>query len=128
MASTLDGTAGASPDLHKGHGTAALGPSDSSDSGSDIQDGPGAEDEPGIFVPTGSTSDPDRGATTSAGADIGDADLDSDSDRNGTGERGAVGHDASVAVDTVLRDVRDARSSIESVDGAADSDTDPAVD
>lgn len=54
-------------DVTKGHGTRALGPSDSSDSGSDI-----------------------GGA---AAADIGDANLDSDSDRNGTGERAAVGHD-----------------------------------
>ena len=48
--------------LRKGHGTEALGPSDSSDSGSDVHGG-GAE----------------RG--------IGDAGLDSDSDRSGTGER-----------------------------------------
>lgn len=46
--------------LGRGHGTAALGPSDSSDSGSDVQ---GAE------------------------RCIGDAGLDSDTDRNGTGER-----------------------------------------
>lgn len=48
--------------LGRGHGTAALGPSDSSDSGSDVQGG-GAERR------------------------LGDAGLDSDSDRNGTGER-----------------------------------------
>jgi hypothetical protein len=54
-------------DISKGHGTRALGPSDSSDSGSDVA-GPAA-------------------------ADLGDANLDSDSDRNGTGERAAVGHD-----------------------------------
>jgi len=48
--------------LTRGHGTGALGPSDSSDSGSDVQGG---------------------------GADrlIGDAGLDSDTDRSGTGER-----------------------------------------
>ena len=48
--------------LRKGHGTEALGPSDSSDSGSDVH-GFGAERL------------------------IGDAGLDSDSDRSGTGER-----------------------------------------
>ena len=48
--------------LGRGHGTAALGPSDSSDSGSDVHGG-GAERQ------------------------LGDAGLDSDSDRSGTGER-----------------------------------------
>jgi hypothetical protein len=48
--------------LRQGHGTGALGPSDSSDSGSDVH-GFGAERH------------------------IGDADLDSDTDRSGTGER-----------------------------------------
>lgn len=46
--------------LHKGHGTKALGPSDSSDTGSDI-----------------------AGASSA----IGDLELDSDSDAEGTGER-----------------------------------------
>ena len=53
-------------DIMRGHGTRALGPSDSSDSGSDV---------------------------LNAGAGIGDADLDSDSDRQGTGERAAAGND-----------------------------------
>ena len=48
--------------IRRGHGTEALGPSDSSDSGSDVR-GFGADRQ------------------------IGDAELDSDSDRNGTGER-----------------------------------------
>ena len=48
--------------LRQGHGTEALGPSDSSDSGSDVH-GFGAERR------------------------IGDAGLDSDTDRSGTGER-----------------------------------------
>jgi hypothetical protein len=48
--------------IRQGHGTDALGPSDSSDSGSDVH-GFGAERR------------------------IGDAGLDSDSDRSGTGER-----------------------------------------
>ena len=48
--------------IHQGHGTGALGPSDSSDSGSDVQ-GFGADRQ------------------------LGDANLDSDTDRSGTGER-----------------------------------------
>ena len=48
-------------DVKRGHGTRALGPSDSSDSGSD--------------------------------GDVGDSNLDSDSDRYGTGERGAAPRD-----------------------------------
>jgi hypothetical protein len=48
--------------LRRGHGTSALGPSDSSDSGSDVQGG-------------------------DADTRIGDAELDSDTDRSGTGER-----------------------------------------
>lgn len=51
--------------LGKGHGTDALGPSDRSDTGSDVQGGPAAEE--GL--------------------------LDSDTDAEGTGERGAVGSD-----------------------------------
>ena len=51
--------------VHRGHGTEALGPSDSSDSGSDVQ-GFGADRR------------------------LGDAGLDSDSDRFGTGERGGA--------------------------------------
>jgi hypothetical protein len=48
--------------LRRGHGTSALGPSDSSDSGSDVRGG-------------------------DAQARLGDAELDGDSDRTGTGER-----------------------------------------
>jgi len=54
-------------ELGKGHGTGALGPSDSSDSGSDMQGG-----SPGD----------------------GDAELDSDTDAGGTGERASVGRDS----------------------------------
>jgi hypothetical protein len=51
--------------LGKGHGTGALGPSDSSDSGSD----------------------------TTGGQDVGDAYLESDTDSSCTGETAAVGRD-----------------------------------
>ena len=55
--------------LGRGHGTGALGPSDSSDSGSDVNGG-------------------------TAGPDLGDADLDSDTDSRGTGERAEVGRES----------------------------------
>jgi hypothetical protein len=101
--STLNTTGESNPVVRKGHGTGALGPSDSTDSGSDIVGGPGLNHEDGLPLQRGTTSDPDvdaQGAT--AGPDIGDADLDSDSDRYGTGERGAAGRDSTEAVDEML--------------------------
>lgn len=91
------------PTVTKGHGTGALGPTDSSDSGSDVQGGPGFNHRDDMNLDRGTTSDADldrEGAT--AGPDLGDAYLDSDSDRNGTGERGAAGRDASLATDEIL--------------------------
>ena len=101
--SSLNTTGESNPVVRKGHGTGALGPSDSTDSGSDIVGGPGLNRDDGLPLQRGTTSDPDidvRGAT--AGPDIGDADLDSDSDRYGTGERGAAGRDSTEAVDETL--------------------------
>lgn len=111
--STLNTTGEGAAVVRKGHGTRALGPSDSTDSGSDIVGGPGLNHDDGLPLQRGTTSDPDvdpKGAT--AGPDIGDADLDSDSDRNGTGERGAAGRDSTEAVDEVLteRDANDIES------------------
>jgi hypothetical protein len=98
--STLNETGESKPDVTKGHGTAALGPSDSSDSGSDIVGNRGLNHDDGLPLARGTTSDPDEdGAGADAGADIGDADLDSDSDRYGTGERGAAGRDSATPVD-----------------------------
>jgi hypothetical protein len=84
--------------LGKGHGTRALGPSDTSDSGSDVVGGPGSalsvDDDELIDLERGTTDDPQRGhATDTAGPDMGDPDLDSDSDSSGTGERAAAGRD-----------------------------------
>jgi len=92
------------PSTGKGHGTDALGPSDSSDTGSDVTGGPGLNHDDGLGPRTGNTSDPDvdKGPAT-AGPDLGDANLDSDSDRYGTGERGAAGRDSTEPVDGVLR-------------------------
>ena len=55
--------------VNRGHGIGALGPSDSSDGGSDVQGG-------------------------AAPSHLGDAELDGDSDRNGTGERRGATPDA----------------------------------
>ena len=91
MASTLTGGRGKDRETQKGHGTGALGPSDTSDSGSDIAGGPGLIEGDVIGLDHGTNEDLDtRG---NAGADIGDADLDSDSDSVGTGEHMTAGRD-----------------------------------
>lgn len=101
--STLNTTGESAAVVRKGHGTGALGPSDSTDSGSDIVGGPGLNRDGGLPLQRGTTSDPDEDPKgTTAGPDIGDADLDSDSDRYGTGERGAAGRDSTEAVDETL--------------------------
>jgi hypothetical protein len=101
--STLNTTSESRTGTRKGCGTRALGPSDSSDSGSDIVGGPGLNRQDGLPLTRGSTSDPDIDAPgATAGPDIGDADLDSDSDRYGTGERAAAGRDSTEAVDETL--------------------------
>jgi hypothetical protein len=88
--------------LGSGHGTGALGPSDSSDSGSDLVGAAGLAGEEGLDLGGGTTSDLEAGsAGGTAGPDVGDADLDSDSDSGGTGERAAAGRD------TVVRDGAD---------------------
>jgi hypothetical protein len=71
--------AGRDRSLGKGHGTESLGPSDSSDSGSDLKGAPSDVEE--------------SFAGSTAGPDVGDANLDSDSDRGGTGERASSGRD-----------------------------------
>ena len=122
--STLNATGESAAVARKGHGTGALGPSDSTDSGSDIVGGPGLNHDDGLPLQRGTTSDPDQdrnGAT--AGPDIGDADLDSDSDRYGTGERGAAGRDSTEAIDETLTE-RDA-GEIES-DDRPDEDVEAA--
>lgn len=73
------------PAVRKGHGTAELGPSDSTDSGSDVRGGPAG-------VAGGSVAGP------------GGRGLNSDTDREGTGERAAAGRDAAGPVDQTLYD------------------------
>lgn len=84
--------------LGRGHGTGALGPSDSSDSGSDLFGAPGLAQRVETGLVTGANDDPEDGAAGyTAGPDVGDANLDSDSDAGGTGERAAAGRDAVIA-------------------------------
>lgn len=88
--------------LGKGHGTKALGPSDSSDAGSDLQGAPGLAHQVGGGLTGGTTSAPEEStAGATAGPDIGDANLDSDTDSAGTGERATAGRD------TVVEDGQD---------------------
>ncbi len=102
--SILERTGERPPTTGKGHGTDALGPSDSSDTGSDITGGPGiAPDDATLDRPRGTTSDLDRSRRRkTAGPDIGDENLDSDSDSTGTGERSAAGRDAPPPTDEDL--------------------------
>jgi hypothetical protein len=104
--STLDpDNAPQAPDrtLGKGHGIDALGPSNTSDSGSDIMGAPGLTgDDDLLDLDAGTTSDLERShAGGTAGPDVGDANLSSDSDADGTGERATAGRD------TVVRDGAD---------------------
>lgn len=103
--SSLQRTGEEDPIITRGHGTRALGPSDSTDSGSDITGGPGLNEQDGIGLDRGTTSDPDvDGPGANAGADLGDADLDSDTDRYGTGERAAAGRDSTLPTDEIMRE------------------------
>lgn len=98
MTSTLDLTGEEDPVIGIGHGTRALGPSDSSDTGSDVVGGPGMDeglsDEQARRMPLS--------AIEGAGRDVGDEDLVSDSDSGGTGERGSSGTDTSIPNDQQL--------------------------
>lgn len=82
-------------DVTRGHGTRALGPSDSSDNGSDLVGAPGLAGEVDGFgldkLPGSDLEESTAGNT--AGPDVGDADLDSDTDRSGTGERSTAARD-----------------------------------
>lgn len=90
--------AGRDRSLGRGHGTESLGPSDSSDSGSDLKGAPGlARQVDGFGLDKPPVNDLEEGfAGNTAGPDVGDADLDSDSDRYGTGERASVARDTTV--------------------------------
>lgn len=136
--SALNTTGEGEDGTQKGHGTGALGPSDSSDTGSDVVGGPGLNRDGGLPLQHGTTSDPDidRSPTT-AGPDLGDTDLDSDSDRHGTGERAAAGRDSTEPVDEMLTEHDpDATESPDEIDvsdteqdaSSVESDDDPEAE
>ena len=103
MASTLLGGRGKDRVTDKGHGTDALGPSDTTDSASDIAGGPGVIEGDVIGLDRGTNEDLDSGGPfRTAGPDIGDGELDSDSDSVGTGEHMAAGRDQ-VQADSDIR-------------------------
>lgn len=84
--------------LGRGHGTGALGPSDSSDSGSDVHGGAGLAPELDPALGRGGDDDLELGGV------VADLYLDSDTDAAGTGERAAADGDI-VAPDGVDIDV-----------------------
>ena len=87
-------TSGRDRSLGKGHGIAALGPSDSSDTGSDLHGAPGlASQVDGFGLDKISGEIEESFANYTAGPDVGDANLDSDSDRNGTGATSSAPRD-----------------------------------
>ena len=81
----------------KGHDTRALGPSDTSDSGSDMA-GPGLVNEDSIGLDRGTNEDTESGSYRSAdaGPSVGDKSMDSDSDSVGTGEHLTAGKDPDI--------------------------------
>ena len=81
----------------KGHDTRALGPSDSSDSGSDMA-GPGLVDDDALGLDRGTNQDNEAGRynVADAGASVGDLDMDDNSDRYGTGEHLTAGKDPAI--------------------------------
>ena len=89
------------PHLPRGHDTRSLGPSDSSDSGSDMA-GPGLVDDDLLPLDRGTNEDPESGVHNSAnaGPSIGDLDMEDNSDRFGTGERRAAGKEPSARPDS----------------------------
>ena len=100
MASTLTGGRSRDRETQKGHGTSALGPSDTSDSASDIAGAPGIVEGDVIGLDHGTNEDIEGRPSPTAGADIGDAELDSDSDSVGTGEHMTAGREPGIAANS----------------------------
>jgi hypothetical protein len=110
--------------LGRGKGVDALGPSDISDTGSDVVGGSGfagnLDDDQVLDLGSGTTSDMEAShAGDTAGPDIGDANFDADSDSGGTGERASAGRD------TVAEDGADISTDhVETIPDTALSDED----
>jgi hypothetical protein len=95
MTSTLDKNAvatGRRDNPSKGHAVKSLGPSDSSDSGSDMA-GPGLIDDDALGLDRGTNEDAEAGRrnVADAGSSVGDQGTDDNSDRYGTGEHLTAG-------------------------------------
>jgi hypothetical protein len=103
--------------LGRGHGTGALGPSDSSDSGSDVQ---GAVRHPGDV----------EDALDAHALEQGEVALNSDTDRAGTGERAAADGDGTLVPDAdIVPQSTDNIADIADETGlAGDDDTDLAAE
>ena len=126
MASTLMGGRGKDREILKGHGTDALGPSDTSDSASDISGGPGLIEGDVIGLDHGTNEDIEA-LTRTAGSDIGDAGLDSDSDSVGTGEHMTAGREPSGRANRdLLPDHIESIADIADVDDVTSDDDDRA--
>lgn len=84
--STLDPDLIPEPDrsLGSGHDAKSLGPSDTTDTGSDVQPGVKAVEEDDIGLDKGTTEDPDTHLV----------EVEGDSDSTGTGERASAGRDS----------------------------------
>jgi hypothetical protein len=93
MASTLLGGTPRDRVLGTGHTTGELGPSDTSDTGSDVTGGPGLIEGDVIGLDQGTNEDAERSSKATAGSALGDRDLDSDTDSTGTGERKTAGRE-----------------------------------
>ena len=80
----------------KGHDINSLGPSDSSDSGSDMR-GPGLVNDDRINLDRGTNADIELGsyADADSGASVGDLGMQDNSDRYGTGGHVTAGKDPS---------------------------------
>lgn len=83
----------------KGHDVKSLGPSDSSDSGSDMA-GPGLVGEDALRLGRGTNQDSETGQdnVADAGPSVGDLGMDDTSDRSGTGEHLTAGKEPKVRV------------------------------
>jgi len=82
-----------------GHDARSIGPSDSSDSGSDLI-GPGMIDDDMLNLDRGTNEDSEAGhwAGSDPGAGIGDLGADSNSDRYGTGEHMTAGKEPDIRI------------------------------
>ena len=101
MSSTLDpdNLGSETPSTLAGHDVKSLGPSDSSDSGSDMA-GPGLIDDDAIGLERGTNEDTEAGRddVADAGSSVGNLGMDGNSDRYGTGEHLTAGKDPNIRI------------------------------